>query len=446
MRLSVNKREYRNRIPAFLAVAGLATAFAVAGTTAAHADPAADHQQAVDALTDIQSSIKAITAAEEAVSSGPQSYKDAARSAINALVGTQDAAFSTQAANPGDAAGAIGHVNQLLDRDDTPPWVSDLHGVLVNAQAAVSQLQDAVASDDLDSYELSASQALADLEIAEGRPSEFGALGGMIGAIANTELAVTDGASIENGCAAPQHAGFGVYQGYLAFRAIPVSAISGGGIDNPGGTNIRRQGTMLVFYSAAAPVVQKLCASSHAEAATIAPHNVAFRTGAIPPVEAAVIAPQNVAFRIGATPHAPSPLLIETADDTAGSPALYTTQQAQTGAGLYATNCASCHGGNLQGVAAPAIAGKDFQKTAVADKYTVSIIRTIVTQNMPLNNPGSLSDPQYAAIMAYLLASNCYPAGATAFPTQDTPALKVTMGPPDHPTGTPDANGVCPVH
>ena len=81
MRLSVNKREYRNRIPAFLAVAGLATAFAVAGTTAAHADPAADHQQAVDALMDIQSSIKAITAAEEAVSSGPQSYKDARRGA-----------------------------------------------------------------------------------------------------------------------------------------------------------------------------------------------------------------------------------------------------------------------------------------------------------------------------------------------------------------------------
>src|SRR5271156_3310776 len=157
MGLSVNKREYRNRIPAFLAVAGLATAFAVAGTTAAHADPAADHQQAVDALTDIQSSIKAITAAEEAVSSGPQSYKDAARSAINALVGTQDTAFDAHATNPGDAAGTIGHVNQLLDRDDTPPWVPDLHGVLVNAQAAVSQLQDAVASDDLDSYELSAS-------------------------------------------------------------------------------------------------------------------------------------------------------------------------------------------------------------------------------------------------------------------------------------------------
>ena len=48
---------------------------------------------------------------------------------------------------------------------------------------------------------------------------------------------------------------------------------------------------MLVFYSASAPMVQKLCASSHAEAATIAPHNVAFSTGATPPAEATVIAP-----------------------------------------------------------------------------------------------------------------------------------------------------------
>jgi polar amino acid transport system substrate-binding protein len=427
MRLSVNKWEYRNRIPAFLAVAGLATAFAVAGTVTANADPVADHQQAIGALTDIQSSIKAIATAEEATSSGPESYKDAAQSAINALVGTQDAAFNAHVANPGDPAGAIGHVNQLLDRDSTPPWVPDLHGVLVNTQAAVSKLQEAEASKDLDNYELSASQALTDLEIAEGRPSEFGPLGGMIGALANTELAVTNAASIENGCVAPQRAGFGVYQGYLAFRAVPVSAIAGGGIDNPGGTNIRRQGGMLLFYSAAAPVVQQLCASPHAEAAVIAPH--------------------NVAFRIGAIPHAPSPLLIETADDQSGQPGLYTMQQAQTGAGLYATNCASCHGANLQGVAAPAIAGKDFQKTAIADKYTVSVIRTILTQNMPLNNPGSLSDPQYAAIMAYLLAANCYPAGTTPFPTQDTPAFaKITMGPPDHPSGSPDANGVCPVH
>ena len=142
-----------------------------------------------------------------------------------------------------------------------------------------------------------------------------------------------------------------------------------------------------------------------------------------------------------------TPLLIETAGVSGGTPALYTAAQASAGAQIYAQDCASCHGTNLQGVAAPALAGKDFQKTAVSDKYSVSIIRTIATQNMPLSNPGSLSDTQYADVLAYLLAANCYPAGTKPFPTQDEPALQnVTMGPPSAPSGTPDANGVCAVH
>lgn len=431
MRLPATKRKYFYGAPAFLAVIGLATAFAVARSGPAHAATVSDHDQAVAALSDIQSAVEMITNAEAAVTSGPASYKNPAQSAINSLVGAQDAAFSTIAANPGDNQGAIGHINQLLDRDTSPPWVPDLHGVLVNAQAAVGSLQDAIAAKDLDAYELSASEALADLELAEGRASEYGTLGGIVGALANTELAVTNPSAVVNGCTAPQHAGYGIYRGYLAFRAIPVSAISEAGIDNPGGSTIRRNAGMIVFYSAAAPLVEKLCTAQHAQA----------------DVPEDGPAPSKVVFRSGATAQIASPLLIEAADDKSGGAALYTIQQAQAGAAIYATTCASCHGGNLQGVSAPAIAGAEFQKTAVSNKYTVSIIRTIVTQNMPMSNPGSLTDPQYAQIMAYLLAENCYPAGAKPFPTDDTPALaKVTMGPPTHPRATPDANGVCQVH
>jgi mono/diheme cytochrome c family protein len=387
----------------------------------------ADHAQAVAALTDLQAAITTIMHAEEATSSGPGSYKTAAASAINALVGSQDAAFNAQAPNPGDAAGAIGHVNQLLDRVSSPPWVPGLHGVLVNAQAAVSALQDAGKADDLDGYELSSSQALTDLVVAEGHAGGYDSLGGLSGALANTALAVTDGAAVENGCTAPQRAGFGVYQGYLSYRAVPLSSIGSAGIDNPGGAKIRLHGGLLVFYTAAAPQVVQMCSSTHAEAQLAAP-------------EAGI-------FHADFTSNAPSPLLIETADESSGTPALYTAAQASAGAAVYAQNCASCHGANLQGVAAPALAGKDFQTTAVSDKYTVSIIRTIATQNMPLSNPGSLSDTQYANVLAYLLAANCYPAGAKPFPTQDEPSLqKVTMGPPSAPSGTPDANGVCAVH
>lgn len=428
MRRPENTRKYICGFPAFLGAIGLAAAVAAAGSGAARAATISDHDQAVAALSDIQAAIAMITSAEAATTSGPASYKNPAQSAINALVGQQDAAFQTGAANPGDAQGAIGHINQLLDRDTAPPWVPDLHGVLVNAQAAVGSLQDALAAKDLDAYEVSASDALANLELAEGRASEYGALGGMVGALANTELGVTNASIVVNGCTAPLHAGFGVVQGYLAYRAVPVSALSTAGIENPGGATIKRNAGMILFYSAAAPLVEKLCTSQHAQAA------------------APMLTPGKAMFRSFAEAPQASSLLIEAADAPPGNAALYTMAQAKAGAAIYATTCASCHGGNLQGVSAPAIAGAEFQKTAVSNKYTVSIIRTIVTQNMPLSNPGSLTDPQYAQIMAYLLAENCYPAGAKPFPTDDTPALgKVTMGPPAHPRAAPDANGVCAV-
>jgi len=438
MRLNAEMRASRTSLHALLAAIGIITAAAVVVPAPARAATPgsyeADHAQAVAALADIQAAIVTIMHAEDAATTGPAAYKTAASSAINVLVGAQDASFNAQAANPGDAAGAIGHVNQLLDRVSSPPWVPDLHGVLANTQAAVSALQDANKADDLDSYQLSASQALTDLEVAQGRPSEYGALGGMSGALANTDLAVTDGSTVENGCMAPRHAGFGLYQGYLSYRAVPLSSI-GAGIDNPGGAKIRLHNGMMVFYTAAAPQVVQMCSATHAEAQQSAP-----KTAISPATAPAFVSP-------AVFPSAsPSPLLIEAADVSGGTPALYTAAQASAGAQVYTQDCASCHGANLQGVAAPALAGKDFQKTAVTDKYSVSILRTIATQNMPLSNPGSLSDTQYANVMAYLLAANCYPAGTKPFPTQDEPDLQVIMGPPATPSGTPDANGVCAVH
>jgi cytochrome c len=139
-------------------------------------------------------------------------------------------------------------------------------------------------------------------------------------------------------------------------------------------------------------------------------------------------------------------LLIDAAAHTAASPALYTAAQAASGKAVYATNCASCHGANLQGVAAPAIAGTEFLKTAASNKYTVSILNTIVTQNMPFNNPGSLKPGEYAEVMAYLLASNCYPAGKTAFPTNPPSSFGTApLAAQAHPAGTPNKLGVCPV-
>jgi hypothetical protein len=54
-------------------------------------------------------------------------------------------------------------------------------------------------------------------------------------------------------------------------------------------------------------------------------------------------------------------------------------------------------------------------------------LRTIVTKQMPLTAPGSLTPHQYASIMAYLLAANCVKPsgnGTTPFPVSDQAAFK----------------------
>jgi cytochrome c len=123
----------------------------------------------------------------------------------------------------------------------------------------------------------------------------------------------------------------------------------------------------------------------------------------------------------------------------------YTAAQAHAGATVYTANCLQCHGANLQGTAAPAVAGTSFLNTASGDKWSLEDVRNLVFQNMPLNNPGSLTPTQYANVMAFLLASNCYPAGTTPFPSKDTPtfsAIKIGTGGTTKPTGP---NGTCPV-
>ncbi len=101
----------------------------------------------------------------------------------------------------------------------------------------------------------------------------------------------------------------------------------------------------------------------------------------------------------------------------------YTSAQVASGTKLYAQQCSSCHGAKLQGISAPALTGSGFGHA----NLSVSQIRTIVTQQMPLSSPGSLKPDQYAAILAYLFSYNCIHASGgdkSAFPTRDEPAFK----------------------
>jgi alcohol dehydrogenase (cytochrome c) len=81
----------------------------------------------------------------------------------------------------------------------------------------------------------------------------------------------------------------------------------------------------------------------------------------------------------------------------------YTAAQVKSGAAVYKKQCLSCHGARLQGVAAPALAGPAFAHA----NLNVGQIYAIVTKQMPLTAPGSLSKSDYAAVMAYMLAYGC---------------------------------------
>lgn len=90
-------------------------------------------------------------------------------------------------------------------------------------------------------------------------------------------------------------------------------------------------------------------------------------------------------------------------------PALYTQAQADEGILLYVTNCARCHGGEMEGMSGPGLTGPKF--ASVKADFNVHHIFEIVAKNMPATRPGSLQDEEYVKIMAYILEKNGYPAG-----------------------------------
>ena len=382
-----------------------------------------DHAQALAALADVKAAIAELVQADASYATDRNVYRRASQRAINAVAGVHGEGYDASAGSAGDAAGAIGHVDALLDRKDTPVWVDSLHGAEANMRAAVVHLHDLLKARELMDYEIAASRALTYLEVARGRPTDLGVLGGLEGALANTELGVPAGATQQDGCAAPSAApAYGAHDGYLAWVALPASDGTHPLAENPGGTEIAVQNGIVALRTAAAALVAKSC-GSHAAAATTGQTAVAQANAPQPAPQPAVTAPA------GAAP-----------------PALFTEAQAVTGAEIYAQKCVACHGENLQGTAAPSVAGTDFLETAQRNGWTLSIIRYIVFSLMPRNAPASLAPEESAAVMAFLLASDCYPAGATPFPAADNPSFaNLKLGPPPgRPAGQND-KGVCKV-
>lgn len=98
----------------------------------------------------------------------------------------------------------------------------------------------------------------------------------------------------------------------------------------------------------------------------------------------------------------------------AAAPVPANSSQVERGAGLYLEHCASCHGDGGQGsddappvvgegalaLHAPAGAKRDVEFATAGDVFRW------VRVAMPGDDPGSLSDEQYAAILAFALHAN----------------------------------------
>ena len=88
--------------------------------------------------------------------------------------------------------------------------------------------------------------------------------------------------------------------------------------------------------------------------------------------------------------------------------AVFTAAQAEAGKAHYATTCAACHGADLGGADAPALAGGAFVK-AWGTQTTVDLFNYV--QGMP---PGGTPLPadENLTVVAFILQQNGAPAGA----------------------------------
>jgi PQQ-dependent dehydrogenase (methanol/ethanol family) len=100
----------------------------------------------------------------------------------------------------------------------------------------------------------------------------------------------------------------------------------------------------------------------------------------------------------------------------------FTQAQVDAGQALYASACAQCHGGNLQGAVGPALAGAVFDANwrghALQDYFDVT------SATMPQNAPGSLSEADNLALVAFALSKNGYRAGPAPLSAQ---TLKINL-------------------
>ena len=110
------------------------------------------------------------------------------------------------------------------------------------------------------------------------------------------------------------------------------------------------------------------------------------------------------------------------------SEGVYTAEQAKRGASLYFDNCATCHGGSLQGLEEnPPLSGKMFLK-----KWTTGPLSGLygyINTQMPLGQPGVLGASGTADVVAYILSGNGVAPGTKELPANAAALRNIKLAP-----------------
>jgi mono/diheme cytochrome c family protein len=102
--------------------------------------------------------------------------------------------------------------------------------------------------------------------------------------------------------------------------------------------------------------------------------------------------------------------------DAGGAPAtrsvwqgVFTEDQAAGGRMAYEAHCSRCHGDDLTGRTGGSLVGERFERDWSED--SLASLFNYVKSSMPRGEPGSLPDPTYVDIVAYMLQRNGFPSG-----------------------------------
>jgi S-disulfanyl-L-cysteine oxidoreductase SoxD len=105
---------------------------------------------------------------------------------------------------------------------------------------------------------------------------------------------------------------------------------------------------------------------------------------------------------------------------------VYTEAQANRGNDLYQNNCATCHGGALQGEEEnPPLSGNHFFSRFGG--LPVSALYSFINTQMPLGQAGALGAQGNADVTAYILQINKFPAGQNELPTDLSTLKTITI-------------------